>query len=118
MTSARQVTGQIGEDAAAAWYVEHGYTIVARNWRVREGEIDIVAANRRDLVICEVKTRSSAAFGLPAEAVNFKKQARLRKLALMFVAVHPQPGKSLRFDVASVMPGRDGAEVEVIEAAF
>lgn len=118
MADRRRSTGQIGEDAAAAWYAERGYTIVARNWRVREGEIDIVATQARTLVVCEVKTRSSSAFGIPAESVTASKQARLRKLALLFLAAHPQPGTQLRFDVVSVMPGAHGPKVEVIEAAF
>ena len=118
MTNARQATGQLGEDAAAAWYRAQGYEIVARNWRVREGEIDIVAASRREVIVCEVKTRSSTAFGLPVEAVTRAKQARLRKLALLFLAAHPQPGRAVRFDVASVTPGLDGAVVDVITAAF
>lgn len=114
----RQRLGARGEQLVADWYAARGYRVVARNWRCREGEIDLVLWSRgRDLVFCEVKTRSSARFGVPAEAVTPAKQRRLRVLAARFLAAHG-PGlaarRSLRFDVAGVTGGR----VEVIEAAF
>ena len=118
MATSRNATGQIGEDAAAAWYEARGYAIVARNWRVREGEIDLIVSRQRELVICEVKTRTSTKFGHATEAVTVSKQARLRRLALMFVAANPQPGRALRFDVAAVRPGAAAPIVEVIESAF
>ena len=114
MTRARQALGRVGEDLAAAWYEANGYTIVARNWRCRDGEIDVVARRGRVLVVCEVKTRSSAAFGAPAEAVTRAKQARLRSLALAFLRDEGVRGAHLRFDVAAVL----GRSVEVIEGAF
>ena len=115
MTRARLRLGAAGEDLAAAWYESNGYRILARNWRCREGEIDLVCLRDRVVVICEVKTRSSDRFGLPAEAVTPTKQRRLRRLAARFLAAAGGAGgRSLRFDVASVRGGR----VEVIEAAF
>jgi putative endonuclease len=114
----RQRLGARGEQLAAEWYQARGHRVVARNWRCREGEIDLVVwSTGGDLVICEVKTRSSTRFGIPAEAVNHAKQQRLRRLALAFVAAHADAvagRRGLRFDVASVTGGR----VEVIEAAF
>jgi putative endonuclease len=114
----RQRLGARGEQLVAEWYTARGYRIVARNWRCREGEIDLVVWSRRgDLVFCEVKTRSSVRFGVPAEAVTPVKQRRLRVLAARFLAAHGQAvagRRGLRFDVASVTTGR----VEVIEAAF
>jgi putative endonuclease len=98
--------------------VSAGYDVVARNWRCREGELDLVVASRSELVFCEVKTRSSDRFGVPAEAVTSAKQRRLRMLAARFLAEHPSArgaaGRRIRFDVAAVTGGR----VEVIEAAF
>jgi Holliday junction resolvase-like predicted endonuclease len=107
------------------WYQERGYDLVSRNWRCREGELDIVARRGLVHVFCEVKTRSSAAFGLPAEAVGGVKQARLRRLAAMWFASEGgaatscneagrRPGGPVRFDVACVLAG----VVEVIEGAF
>ncbi len=78
MTQARRTLGAGGEDAAAAWYVEHGYEVVARNWRCRQGELDLVLRRGRTVVFCEVKTRSTTAFGAPVEAVTRQKQARRR----------------------------------------
>jgi putative endonuclease len=110
----RQRLGALGEERAAAWYTEAGYEVVARNWRCREGEIDLVAVGKGVVVFCEVKTRTSDRFGLPAEAVTPLKQARLRALATQFLRDRPQAVHRLRFDVASVRPG----EVDVMEAAF
>ena len=116
MTAARQALGARGEDQAAAWYRSQGYDIIARNWRCKEGEIDLICAKDRCLVICEVKTRSSAAFGHPAEAVTPAKQQRLRVLATRWLADGEQGLRptQIRFDVAAVLAG----ELDVIEAAF
>jgi putative endonuclease len=116
VTAARLRLGAEGEQRAAAWYRAAGYAIVARNWRCREGEIDLICAKDGTLVICEVKTRSSLAYGHPAEAVTPAKQARLRTLARLWLAAQDPPvrARSIRFDVAAVLPG----EVSVIEAAF
>jgi putative endonuclease len=106
--------GNDGEDAAAAWYAARGYEIVARNWRCRDGEIDLVARRGGVTVICEVKARSSDAFGAPVEAVTRTKQLRLRRLAAAFLAGASGSRGEVRFDVASVLAGR----VEVVESAF
>ena len=119
MTDARRLVGDAGEDAVAEWYRAAGFDVVARNWRVREGEIDLIARRGRVLVFCEVKTRRSDAFGIPAEAVTFRKQARIRKLAAQWLAAKSGDGVDVRFDVASVHPdGRGGWIVDVIDAAF
>jgi putative endonuclease len=110
----RQSLGRRGEDLVARWYVDAGYELVARNWRCREGEIDLVLRARGVVVFCEVKTRSSDRFGLPAEAVTPAKQRRLRVLATRFLRENPQRGADPRFDVASVL----GGQVEVLEGAF
>jgi putative endonuclease len=115
----RRVVGASGEDAAAAWYLAAGYTVLDRNWRVREGELDLVAVRGGELVFCEVKTRRGDRFGAPAEAVTAAKQRRLRQLALRWLDAHATVrARELRFDVAAVTPGRGGWTVEVFEAAF
>ena len=81
--------GSAGEDRAADWYRAAGYEVLARNWRCAEGELDLVVARPGELVFCEVKTRTSDRFGLPAEAVTAAKQRRLRLLAARFLAEHP-----------------------------
>ncbi|HYL53498.1 MAG TPA: YraN family protein [Acidimicrobiia bacterium] len=114
----RRSVGDAGEDAVAAWYEAAGYSIVARNWRVREGELDVIARRGDVLVFCEAKTRRSDAFGIPAEAVTARKQARIRGLAAQWLAAHRVGARILRFDVASVRPDGRGWVVDVIEAAF
>jgi putative endonuclease len=110
--------GALGEDAAAAWYVARGFEVLDRNWRVREGEIDLVLRAGRVVVFCEVKTRSSDRFGTPAESVTATKQRRLRTLASRWFAAHPSFRGEVRFDVASVTPGGESPAVSVLEAAF
>ena len=116
MTRARRALGAAGEAAVAAWYADRGYHIVARNWRCPAGELDLVVRKGRTLVFCEVKSRSSSAFGAPVEAVTTAKQARLRRLAGRWLEAGGTQARAsdLRFDVASVLAG----EIEVIEGAF
>jgi putative endonuclease len=114
VTHARRALGVSGEDAAAAWYEANGYQVVARNWRCRDGELDLVVRRGRTVVFCEVKTRSSTAFGAPVEAVTRPKQVRLRRLAARWLAESPLATGEIRFDVASVLAGR----LEVFEGAF
>jgi putative endonuclease len=116
----RRQVGTNGEDAVARWYAGAGYDVLDRNWRVREGELDLVVQRAGTVVFCEVKTRRSARFGLPVEAVTARKQQRLRLLAGRWLdAHHGARGGRLRFDVASVVPdGRGGWVVSVLEAAF
>jgi putative endonuclease len=107
--------GRRGESLAADAYTTQGYEVVARNWRSgRTGELDLVLAKRRLLVVCEVKTRTSAAFGVPAEAVDRRKQARIRALTAAFLAAHDVRPAGIRFDVAAVV----GERVEILEGAF
>jgi putative endonuclease len=116
---AKDAVGRYGEDVAARHLQDAGLEIVERNWRCREGEIDIVARERSVLVFCEVKTRSSAAFGLPAEAVTRRKSDRLRRLAYLWLQDHPTRVEELRFDVVGVVRAPAGAAVvEHVRAAF
>ena len=96
-----------------------GYRLVARNWRCSLGELDLVLVRDRTLVFCEVKTRRGTALGAPYEAVGWRKQRKLQRLAEAFLAVSPLVPAEVRFDVASV--SADGAgrlSVYVFEAAF
>jgi putative endonuclease len=121
---ARRRLGDAGEALVARWYEAAGFTVVDRNWRCREGELDLVCAGGRGrdalLVFCEVKTRSSTAFGSPLEAVTPTKARRIRALARAWLAERGGGGAPhLRFDVASVLALRGTAPVvEVVEGAF
>jgi len=111
----RAQLGADGEDRVLAWYKERGYVLVARNWRCQRGEIDLIVRRGSALVFCEVKTRTSNAFGGPFAAVGVRKQRRLRTLAILWLEeADPQGASELRFDVAGVID----RSVEVIEAAF
>lgn len=98
----RPVVGTLGEQAAVTSLTEQGYRILHRNYRVRGGELDIVCEKNGIVVFCEVKTRTSALFGLPEEAVTIAKRRRLRRLALEYLQREGLRARSLRFDVISV----------------
>ena len=110
----RRALGTSGEDAAAAWYESKGYEVVARNWRCRDGELDLVVRDGRTYVFCEVKKRTTDAFGVPAEAVTHAKRTRIRHLAARWLSEASSPAREIRFDVVAIL----GDELEVIEGAF
>lgn len=114
------------EDLVAAWYVREGYDIIARNWRCKRGELDVVAWRDGVLVVCEVKARRNTNLGDPFESITPQKIAKLRRATAMFVDALSKgalpvsggglrrPIRNIRFDAAAVLGGR----VEVREAAF
>jgi len=116
--------GRAGEEAAERLYVRRGYRVLARNWRCRIGELDLVLQRGGTLVICEVKARRGSRFGRGFEAVDARKQQKLRAVAQVYLQqVFPQrsgvPLTQIRFDVASVRMDADGsASIEVFEDAF
>jgi len=115
MVAAHIELGRVGEDLAAAWYRARGYRVVERNWRAPIGEIDLVVRKGRVVVIAEVKTRRTDAFGVPALAVDVAKQQRLRRLAAAWLAASRVRRRvDVRFDVVSVT----GDRVDVYENAF
>ncbi|MGI6029392.1 MAG: YraN family protein [Candidatus Heteroscillospira sp.] len=113
-----KLKGARGEETAAEYLRRKGYTVVGLNYRVRGGEIDIIAQNRKYLVFVEVKTRKSARFAQGREYVTPAKMQRLILAAQLYLASNPtrlQP----RFDVIEVYAPEDGAlTVEHIENAF
>lgn len=116
----RQEVGRTGEEAALSVYARRGYEPVARNWRCRLGELDLVLVRDGLLVFSEVKARRGSALGAPFEAVDARKRRKLRMLAQTFVAAHPGLAwQRTRFDVASVTidPGRPPS-VLLFEDAF
>lgn len=120
---AKDAVGRYGERVAAEHLVSSGLAILDRNWRCKEGELDIVARDGDALVFVEVKTRSSTAYGDPAEAISAAKAARIRGLAMRWIeqnrGLPSRYRKQLRFDVVSVLRSEAGkASVRHLRAAF
>lgn len=111
--------GGYGESIAVAYLTDAGLRVLDRNWRCRDGELDIVARDGDALVFCEVKTRRGTGYGQPVEAVGRIKQRRLRILAQRWLAEHEEHAPELRFDVVGVLvrPARP-AVVTHLRAAF
>ena len=118
MVGATASTGRAGEEAALGVYRRRGYRLIARNWRCRVGELDLILARGDLLVFCEVKTRRGAAFGGGYEAVTARKRAKLRAVAEAFLVASGARPSATRFDVASVSLDPRGAEVELFQDAF
>ncbi len=118
MTQARITMGMSGEDLACRELERRGYRILARRYRVRSGELDIVARDGATLVFVEVKARASHDFGSAAEAVTPMKQARLARLAHEYVTRHGLDGCACRFDVVAIHLDAGTPEIEVFQNAF
>ena len=119
MTRARQSLGRLGEDLACHELQRRGYAILARRFRTRYGEIDVIARDGPTLVFVEVKTRRTAGFGGPTAAVNAAKQRRLVNMARSYLIGLGGPAPPCRFDVVGVTagPGRPPV-LEVVRDAF
>jgi putative endonuclease len=104
----RKSLGDLGESIAADFLLASGYSIVDRNWRCPDGEIDIVALDGSTVVVCEVKTRRSTGFGSPFEAVTPEKSARLYRLAAAWRRAHDVRARPMRLDVVSIVFPADG----------
>ena len=100
----KQLIGALGEDFVAKYLVSKNYEILDRNWRIKEGEIDLVAISENGVVVfIEVKTRTSITFGHPLEAITRDRAYRLQRLALAWLTVHHRWGFEYRIDAAAVL---------------
>ena len=111
---AARARGRWAEDLVARWYERQGFQILARNWRISTGELDVVARKDNLVVVCEVKARATNAFGTPAEAMTARKQFVVRRTAFKFVRDHQLQNCVLRCDVACVT----GTQLEVLIDSF
>ena len=100
----RKDLGNWGEDRAAEFLRSQGYRILERSYRTRLGELDLVAQDGETLVFVEVKTRTGIGFGLPQEAVNFRKQRHMVQTALAYIKEKGLQSLPLRFDVVAISP--------------
>jgi putative endonuclease len=116
---ANDTVGAYGERVAARHLTDAGMVVLDCNWRCAAGEIDIIARDGKTLVFCEVKTRRTARFGDPSEAVGWAKVRRLRQLATLWIAATGVHSPEVRFDVVSVRPQPSGpATIEHLRGAF
>lgn len=97
-----QACGRLGEEIAAEYLSEHGYEIIARNWRSRSGELDIIARTGRTVVAVEVKTRTGTRYGHPLEAITVRKTRRLKLLLREWSREHLATGTPLRVDAVGI----------------
>jgi putative endonuclease len=111
----KDALGRHGEELAAEYLQQSGLRVLDRNWRCDQGEIDIIAVERRVLVACEVKTRSSERFGTPLESISRAKLKRLRRLAILWVVAHGVLFDEIRVDAVGVL--RTASGVFTIELA-
>ncbi|MGW4478589.1 YraN family protein [Rhodococcus triatomae] len=111
--------GALGEDLAVEHLVGRGMSVLARNWRCRYGEVDVIAEAGDAVVFVEVKTRTGCGHGTPAEAVTYTKQARIRRLAALWLREQERGWRRVRFDVVAVVlaPGC-APELTHLEAVF
>lgn len=113
-------TGNFGEEIAARNLEENGYVILNRNFRCRFGEIDIIARDGDTVVFVEVKTRRGRKYGEAEEAVDYRKQRKLRQLAEYYLMKHHLVSQKCRFDVCSVYLDQDNhaAEIKILKSCF
>jgi putative endonuclease len=117
--AAKDELGARGERIAEQHLLRRGLTLLDRNWRCPQGEIDLVLRDGDEVVFVEVKTRSSVAFGHPLEAITAAKLARLRRLAGAWCEAHPGGPTRIRIDAVGVIARRDlPAIVEHLERVF
>ena len=118
MTRARRETGLRGEQRALDALRRAGYVLLARNYRCRYGEIDLVAEEKGTIVFVEVKARRSEAYGDPAAAVTRRKQRRIARVALHYLAVNRMLDRQARFDVVTLTAGAGGWRIDILRDAF
>ncbi|MGH3777111.1 MAG: YraN family protein [Pseudonocardiaceae bacterium] len=111
--------GRRGEDLAADYLTSAGLVVLSRNWRCREGELDLVVTDGERLIVCEVKTRSGTGYGEPSEGVTPAKAARIRRVTAAWLRAYRVGWCEIRFDVLAVLCPQDGTvTVEHLQGAF
>ena len=119
MSENRQQTGKYGEEHAAVFLKQKGYTVIEKNYRQPCGEIDIIARDGETLVFIEVKTRRTTSFGSPFEAITDRKKRQIARTAQDYLCRKKQTNKPARFDVIGIvlLKGQE-PHIEIIKNAF
>lgn len=119
MSQSKEVA-RIGERLAAQYLKEQGYQILEHNYRLRTGEIDLIAKEGERIVFVEVKTRRTLKFGVPQAAVTITKQKQISKIALSYLQTHDLLDVPCRFDVVAILLSSKPAhpKLEHIQNAF
>lgn len=111
-------TGKLGEDIAVHYLKRNGYIILDRNFECRQGEIDIIALDNKEIVFIEVKTRTSNRYGLPSEAVNKIKQKHMLQSIKYYLYIRNLSDEFIRIDVIEVYVKNNVYKINHIKQAF
>lgn len=111
-------TGKLGEDIAEHFLKQNGYVILDRNFECRQGEIDIIALDKKEIVFIEVKTRTSNKYGAPSEAVNKIKQKHMLQTIKYYLYIRNLSDEFIRIDVMEVYINNNVYKVNHIKQAF
>jgi putative endonuclease len=115
----RHQLGKDSEQLAVDFLQKNGYTIIQRNFRIRGGEIDIIAKEKNTLVFIEVKSRTTTRYGHAIQSLTSQQQKRLSKTALTYLYQHKMNNQSARFDVVAIQKNQyTGTEIRLIRNAF
>lgn len=121
MSQTKRQEGERGETIAVSYLKKHGYTIIERNFRTRNGEIDVIAIDHTQkphtLCFIEVKTRTTLAYGTPLEAIGYYKLQALQRTAAYYVLSHPHLPEHMRLDAVSIILSSDmtPASIELVK---
>jgi len=112
-------TGTIGENIAASWLEDQGYTVLDRNYAFERAEVDIVAYNKKEIIFIEVKMRSNLDYGQPEDAVDEEKKKSIYKAAEAWMYERKMEGSPVRFDIISILKEKGKkAKIKHYENAF
>lgn len=114
----KQKLGERGELLSKKYLIDRGYYLLSSNFRTKLGEIDIIAQLGNLIVFIEVKTRKTVAYGLPREAVNYRKQLTIKKVAQQYIQQKKIKDVDFRFDVIEVLLENNKYQINHIENAF
>jgi putative endonuclease len=114
----KYAAGLRGQKQAEAFLVQKGYEILHRNYRLRTGEIDLIARHNGYIIFAEVKFRTSTAYGLPRESVNYTKQQKITRTALHYIAKNKLDNHDFRFDVVEILEQNGKMYANHTENAF